>query len=65
MPPTNRLATGGCSRSSTVWRLIAIASSRPGYYEEIEAVRNGTARTVPAEEVIPGWQRRLAVARRG
>jgi hypothetical protein len=45
------------------WRLTVIATSRAGYYEELEAVRNGTAQTTPAEEAIPGWQERLAAAR--
>jgi hypothetical protein len=45
------------------WRLTAIATRSDGYYEELEAARNGTARTVPAEEAIPGWQERLAAAR--
>ena len=45
------------------WRLTVIATSRSGYYEELEAVRSGTARTRPAEEVIPDWQKRLAAAR--
>ena len=45
------------------WRLIVIATSKPGYYEELEAVRDGVARTTPAEEAIPGWQERLAAAR--
>jgi hypothetical protein len=46
-----------------VWRLAAIATRQPGYYEELRAVRNGTARTTPAEEAIPGWNERLAAAR--
>jgi hypothetical protein len=45
------------------WRLTVIATSRPGYYEELDAVRSGTARTTPAEDAIPGWQERLAAAR--
>lgn len=45
------------------WRLTVIATSSSGYYEELEAVRNGTARTLPADEAIPGWQERLAAAR--
>ena len=45
------------------WRLTAIATSRAGYYEDLEAVRNGIGHTVPAEEVIPDWQERLAAAR--
>jgi hypothetical protein len=45
------------------WRLTVIATSRAGYYEELEAVRGGTDRTRPAEEVIPGWQERLAAVR--
>jgi len=45
------------------WRLTVIATSRAGYYEELEAVRSGTAQTRPAEEAFPGWQERLAAAR--
>ncbi len=45
------------------WRLTAVAVSRPGYYEELEAVRNGTVRTVPADEAIPGWEQQIAAAR--
>jgi hypothetical protein len=45
------------------WRLTVIAASQPGYYEELEAVRDGAARTTPAEEAIPGWQARLTAAR--
>jgi hypothetical protein len=45
------------------WRLTVIATRQPGYYEEIDAVRNGTARTMRAEEAIPDWQERLAAAR--
>jgi hypothetical protein len=45
------------------WRLVAIATARPGYYEELEAVRSGTAQTTPADEVIPHWQDRLTAAR--
>jgi predicted Zn-dependent protease len=45
------------------WRLTVIATSQAGYYEELDAVRNGLARTMPAEEAIPDWQERLAAAR--
>ena len=45
------------------WRLTVIATSRAGYYQELEAVRNGTAQTTPAEEAIPDWHERLAAAR--
>jgi Family of unknown function (DUF6247) len=45
------------------WRLTVIATGQPGYYEELDAVRTGTARTARAEEAIPGWQERLAAAR--
>lgn len=45
------------------WRLTVIATGRPGYYEELEAVRSGTARTTPADEAIPSWQERLMAAR--
>jgi Family of unknown function (DUF6247) len=37
------------------WRLTAIAASQPGYYAELDAVRNGTARTLPADKAIPGY----------
>jgi hypothetical protein len=46
-----------------VWRLTVIATSRPGYYEELAAVRDGSARTTPAEDAIADWQERLAAAR--
>ena len=46
-----------------VWRLTVIATSKAGYYEELQAVRAGTARTVPADEAIPDWHERLAAAR--
>lgn len=45
------------------WRLTAIATRSDGYYEELEAVRSGTARTVSAEDAVPGWHERLAAAR--
>jgi hypothetical protein len=45
------------------WRLTGIASNRVGYYDEIDAVRSGAARAVPAEEAIPDWHERLAAAR--
>lgn len=44
------------------WRLTVIATSRTGYYEELAAVRSGTALTIPAEQVIDGWQERLTAA---
>lgn len=46
-----------------VWSLAVIATSGPGYYENLAAVREGTARTVPAEAAVPGWEQRLAAAR--
>jgi hypothetical protein len=45
------------------WQLTVIATRQPGYYEELDAVRRGTARMTPAEAAIPGWQERLAAAR--
>jgi signal recognition particle receptor subunit beta len=45
------------------WRLTVIATSRVGYYEEVAAVRNGTAQTWPAEEIVSAWPERLAAAR--
>lgn len=46
-----------------VWRLTVVATSKPGYYETLDAVRSGTARTTPAEAVIPDWYARLAAPR--
>jgi Family of unknown function (DUF6247) len=54
---------GRLQRLLHAWRLTVIATSRVGYYEELEAVHNGTAQTRPAEEAIPGWHERLAAAR--
>lgn len=31
------------------WSLTVIATSRAGYYEELQAVRSGTAHTMPAD----------------
>jgi hypothetical protein len=45
------------------WRLTAIAVGRPGYYEELEAVRSGRARMRPADEAIVDWHERLAAAK--
>jgi hypothetical protein len=42
------------------WGLTVIATSRPGYYEELAAVLDGTAQTRPAEQAFPGWRERLA-----
>jgi hypothetical protein len=44
------------------WSLVVIATGQPGYYEELEAVRSGTARTTPADEAVPHWQDRLTAA---
>jgi hypothetical protein len=46
------------------WSLTVIATSRAGYYEELQAVCSGTAHTMPAEVAIAGWQERLAAAAR-
>jgi hypothetical protein len=46
-----------------VWRLIVVAAGQPGYYEELAAVRAGTATTVPVSDVIPDWDERIAAAR--
>jgi hypothetical protein len=44
------------------WRLTVIATRQPGYYEELDAARHGTARTVPAD-AVPAWRDRWAAAR--
>jgi Family of unknown function (DUF6247) len=46
-----------------MWSLAVVATSRSGYYEDLGAVRMGTARTVPAETAVPYWEQRLAAAR--
>lgn len=46
-----------------VWSLTAIAARRPGYYEELAAVRAGTATTVAAADAIPDWAERVAAIR--
>jgi hypothetical protein len=46
-----------------VWSLTAIAAGQPGYYEELAAVRAGTAATVPVTDAIPDWAERVAAAR--
>jgi Family of unknown function (DUF6247) len=34
------------------WSLRVIAVNRPGYYEALEEVRDGTAETTPIEQII-------------
>ena len=46
-----------------VWSLIVVAASQPGYYEELAAVRDGTAPTLPVTEAIPDWAGRVASVR--
>ncbi len=46
-----------------VWSLTVVAVSHPGYYEELAAVRDGTASTVPVTEAIPDWAERVAAVR--
>jgi hypothetical protein len=45
------------------WSLIVVATNKPGYYEELEAVKNHTTPTFPIEAGIPDWEERLAAAR--
>ena len=47
-----------------VWSLTAaVAAGQPGYYEELAAVRAGTATTVPVTDAIPDWAERVAATR--
>ena len=48
---------------SVYWSLAVIATSQRGYYDDLSAVRTGTARTVPAETAVLDWEQRLAAAR--
>ncbi|NEA35523.1 DUF6247 family protein [Streptomyces sp. SID13031] len=42
-----------------VWRLRALAYSRPGFEEAAQAAREGRAdEFIPADQVIPGWAER-------
>jgi Family of unknown function (DUF6247) len=45
-----------------LWSLTTIAVGQPGYYEELTAVRAGTATTVPVTDAIPDWDQRVVVA---
>jgi hypothetical protein len=46
-----------------VWSLTAIAADQPGHYEELAAVRAGSATTVPVTDAIPDWTERVTAAR--
>lgn len=46
-----------------VWRLTAVATRQPGYYEELTAAHAGTATTVPITGAIPDWPERVAAAK--
>jgi len=55
-----------------MWRtranvLAKVLEQRPDYYEEVaaahQAVRDGTARTIPIEDAFPDWDERVAAAR--
>ena len=45
-----------------VWSLTVVAAGQPGYYEELAAVKDGTAATVPVTEAITDWAERVAAA---
>jgi hypothetical protein len=45
------------------WSLVVVATNLPEYYENLDAVRGGTATTVPAHEAVPDWEARIAAAR--
>jgi len=44
------------------WSIRVIAVCSPGYYEALEAARAGEP-GVPAEDVFPDWNERIAAAR--
>ena len=50
-------------RTLHIWSLATVAVNRDGYQEELAAVRNGTASTIPLAEAIPDWDRRAAEAK--
>jgi hypothetical protein len=47
-------------RTLHVWSLATVAVNRPGYGDELAAVRAGTATTTPLTEAIPDWDQRVA-----
>jgi hypothetical protein len=56
----------GCEqlrRMLHVWSLAVVAASQPGCYEDLAAVRDGTAPTVPVTGAIPDWAGGVAAAR--
>jgi hypothetical protein len=46
-----------------LWRLRAVAYSDPSFEDRLQAARSGTGTRIPAEQ-IPGWNIRMAAARR-
>jgi hypothetical protein len=46
-----------------LWRLRAVAYSDPSFEDRLQAARSGTGTAIPAEQV-PGWNVRMAAARR-
>jgi hypothetical protein len=44
------------------WSLVVVATNSPGYYERTDPDRP-RGRTIPAEEVFPDWDERIAAAR--
>jgi len=46
-----------------VWSLTAVATRQPGYYEDLSAVRAGTATTIPVTDAVTDWAERAAAAR--
>jgi hypothetical protein len=46
-----------------VWSLGRRRASQPGYYEDLAAVRDGTAPTVPVTGAIPDWAGGVAAVR--
>jgi hypothetical protein len=50
-------------RTLHVWSLATVAVNHDGYQEELAAVHDGTASTVPLSEAIPDWGQRAAEAR--
>jgi hypothetical protein len=44
-----------------IGRLRVVAYNSPGYYDRIESVRRGEP-SIPAEEVFPDWDERIAAA---
>ncbi|HEY6481254.1 MAG TPA: hypothetical protein VIZ00_14565 [Streptosporangiaceae bacterium] len=53
--------------SLRTWRLIALATSSPGYEDRVREAADSTStgrRGTPIEDIVPDWAERVEAARR-